>query len=71
MSVFLAILVFMHLYDAKPEIEQQSLDEYSLQQQQDPMWMYGLPMFSSTVQLLEWATIGLSGFRSHLLDRII
>lgn len=70
MSVFLAILVFMHLYEVKPEIEQQTLDEYRLQQT-EPLWMQGLPMISSTVQLLEWAAIGLSGLHSHFLDRII
>ncbi|KAF9151321.1 hypothetical protein BG015_006825 [Linnemannia schmuckeri] len=70
MSVSLAILVFMHLYDMKPEIEQQLLDEYRLQQT-EPLWMHGLPMISSTVQLLEWTAIGLSGLRSHFLDRII
>ncbi|KAG9069014.1 hypothetical protein KI688_009904 [Linnemannia hyalina] len=73
MSVFLAILVFMHLHEVKPEIEQ-SLDEYRLQQT-GPLWMHGLPMISSTVQLLEWTTVGLSRLRSHLrshlLDRII
>lgn len=68
--MFLAILVFMHLYEVKPDIEQQSLDEYRLLQQTEPLWMDGLPMISSTVQLIEWAAIGLNGFHSLLLDRI-
>ncbi|KAK3826293.1 MAG: hypothetical protein JOS17DRAFT_792506 [Linnemannia elongata] len=70
MSMFLAILVFMHLYEVKPEIEQRSLDEYRLQQT-EPLWMHGLPRISSTVQLLEWAAVGLGGLHSHLLDRFI